>query len=810
MGVTGRVAVHRLRAGWRGWLVLALLAGLAGGAVLTAAAGARRTDTAYPRFLRAASAADLLAGPGGTGLGNGFYPAMARLPGVIALAPVIGLQVLPVLPGGRLDGDAVVAVPADARYLRTMERPRLLAGRLPRPGRAGEIVVDQVTAQEFRLRVGSPLALAAVAGTDLRHPRHLTVHVVGIMVTPRSVVPVTDLDREPVVIGSPALWRELGPRYEAFDGAYVSLAPGATVAAFSQAVSRLAAQSRFASTGGQVFVSDERVQAATIERSIRPQALALGIFALMLAVTALLVIGPAATRQVLAAASENAVLGALGMTRGQLLAASLATATAVGAAAAAVAVVIAVAASAMMPIGPARLAEPQPGMQADLAVLIPGAAGIIVLLAAWVARPAWRAASARPAPAGGPPGQRGSRTAGWLAAAGAPAAAVTGVRLALDPGRGGPAVPARGAILGTALSVAAVTAALTFGASLLQLVSTPRLYGQTWDAAIDVQFGSITPAQFRAMAARVPAITGWTFGVHGTVSIGAAVVPAIGLAPGRGPLLSPAVLAGRPAATAREIVLGTSVLRQAGLRVGQAVSVTASGHPATMRVTGSAVFPFFGEGSFTPTDLGQGAVVPAAMLAQEAGSGDASIYNFVLIRFAPGSARRADLAALRRAAARFCGSAEQSTCVVASQRPNGVTNYQRIDQTPDVLAGLLAVLGLAVLAQFAAASARRRRRDFAVLATLGMVRGQLAAVTGWQMTTIAALALLAGLPTGLAAGHWAWSLFAAGAGIAPGVLVPAAALALIVPAVLLAANAVAWLPARLTRRPRPAALLRAE
>jgi hypothetical protein len=129
MGVTGRVAVHRLRAGWRGWLVLALLAGLAGGAVLTAAAGARRTDTAYPRFLRAASAADLLAGPGGTGLGNGFYPAMARLPGVIALAPVIGLQVLPVLPGGRLDGDAVVAVPADARYLRTMERPRLLAGR---------------------------------------------------------------------------------------------------------------------------------------------------------------------------------------------------------------------------------------------------------------------------------------------------------------------------------------------------------------------------------------------------------------------------------------------------------------------------------------------------------------------------------------------------------------------------------------------------------------------------------------------------------------------------------------------------------
>jgi hypothetical protein len=39
-----------LRQGWRAWLALALLLGVMGGVVLTAVAGARRTDTAYPRM----------------------------------------------------------------------------------------------------------------------------------------------------------------------------------------------------------------------------------------------------------------------------------------------------------------------------------------------------------------------------------------------------------------------------------------------------------------------------------------------------------------------------------------------------------------------------------------------------------------------------------------------------------------------------------------------------------------------------------------------------------------------------------------
>jgi len=46
-----------LRRRWQPLLGLALLLGVIGGVVLTAAAGARRTDTAYPRLLRSARAA---------------------------------------------------------------------------------------------------------------------------------------------------------------------------------------------------------------------------------------------------------------------------------------------------------------------------------------------------------------------------------------------------------------------------------------------------------------------------------------------------------------------------------------------------------------------------------------------------------------------------------------------------------------------------------------------------------------------------------------------------------------------------------
>ena len=148
--------------------------------------------------------------------------------------------------------------------------------------------------------------------------------------------------------------------------------------------------------------------------------------------------------------------------------------------------------------------------------------------------------------------------------------------------------------------------------------------------------------------------------------------------------------------------------------------------------------------------------------------------------------------------------------MVTGQRPNGVTNYARIDGIPEVLALLLAVLGVAVLGQLMVVSAWRRRRDFATLKALGLIRRQVRAIAAWQVTTLTGLALLAGLPLGVAVGRWAWALFSAGLGVPPGALVPVPFVLLMIPAAILAGNAVAWWPARAAARLSPARVLRAE
>ena len=94
-----RLAGHELRARWLGWVALALLVGLAGGVVLTAAAGARRTDSAYPRFLAVSKASDVLIGPASNGTG-GYDDALARLPGVAASAPIVICRRSPWAPAG--------------------------------------------------------------------------------------------------------------------------------------------------------------------------------------------------------------------------------------------------------------------------------------------------------------------------------------------------------------------------------------------------------------------------------------------------------------------------------------------------------------------------------------------------------------------------------------------------------------------------------------------------------------------------------------------------------------------------------------
>ena len=117
-------------------------------------------------------------------------------------------------------------------------------------------------------------------------------------------------------------------------------------------------------------------------------------------------------------------------------------------------------------------------------------------------------------------------------------------------------------------------------------------------------------------------------------------------------------------------------------------------------IVGRAVFPYFGQGSFTPTDLGEGAVVTAATLEPQAVGRQRRPDTTSCCCGSPRARAGRRTSPLPAGDGPFCATVEQPTCVVTDQRPNGVTNYARIDGTPEVLAGILAVLGLAVLGQF--------------------------------------------------------------------------------------------------------------
>ena len=70
---------------------------------------------------------------------------------------------------------------------------------------------------------------------------------------------------------------------------------------------------------------------------------------------------------------------------------------------------------------------------------------------------------------------------------------------------------------------------------------------------------------------------------------------------------------------------------------------------------------------------------------------------------------------------------------------------------PEILAGLLAVLAVATLGHTLATAVQRRRHDLATLKAVGFVPRQVAATLAWLGTSLAAVALVIGLPLGVAA-----------------------------------------------------------
>jgi hypothetical protein len=803
-----RTVAYLLRAhrAWvRSWLTLALLLAVVGGAVLAVGAAARRTDSAYPRFLAASNTFDITAsGNNITPIGQpeGYLLKIARLPqvkqSVLAYYLVVSADV-PGRPGPLSINDFQPIGTPDPRLGRSLVRFRVLDGQLPDPRRADQVAVSFSFADYLNVHVGERITIKAldvaafttgqppadgIANRDnmpLLPGAARVVQVSAIVASPiASDFPPLSPGENGTMYFTPAFLSQNAANLGAFSAVAISLRHGAAdLPAFERAAQQVAADQ-------QVQFQLPQDHVATVQSSVHVQASGLGILAGLGTVVLLLVLGQGVARRIALDAVDHTALRALGATRPQLFGAAMVRATAAGLAGAAGAVLIAFLLSPLAPIGVARNAEPNPGLDLDYAVVLGGAVALALLLVLLAAIPAWRMAGARAGAADS--AAQGSRFAEWLSRASFPVTAVAGVRLALERGRGRAAVPVRSAITTCTLGAVTVAAALAFSASLDKLVNTPSLYGWNWDAVVGNEFLADHAAKAIAPNSWVAADAA---GTASGVGIDRDSVVAFGVTSFKG-TIDPVLTTGRAPRADDEIMLGTQT--DTAAQLGQQVTVHAGNTSLHMRVVGRGILPVVSDSA----RLGIGAWMPFGPLQRLLGQQGAQA-DTLFVRFA------GDVASGRRHLAALFGYSGTSY-----PQQGGLGGFTDITALPVVLGAVLAAGAIATLAHAVLTAVQRRRRDLAILKTLGFVRSQVALTVAWQTSTIALIAAVIGAPLGAAAGRWAWTLVANQQGFLTDAVVPVVALVLMVPAALLLANIVAAIPGRYAARTSPALVLRAE
>ena len=556
----------------------------------------------------------------------------------------------------------------------------------------------------------------------------------------------------------------------------------ADLAAFQRAAERIAGGRDF-----QFTVEDD--EAGKLQSGFHLQAQALWLAALLAGGAVVLLLTQGLARTIELESERHRILLALGMTRSQLAWLVLGRTAIIGGSAALVTIPVALALSPLAPIGRAGGYEPHPGIAIDARAL---AAGVgLVLIAAFVPGTvaAMRALRTRPDAQSSRSDARGSAAAGALARAGAPPTLVGGVRMAIPGPRGATAGTARATVLGATVAVAVAVAALGVAASLTHLLGTPRLFGQTWDlGSIQGQQVTAEGDRRRASRSRHHRRGAWS----GDDPSGERSRP------GRR-CLRPDQAYARPHDARRalrrpasdEVLLGTKTVDALAVQLGDRVAVRRGSRVVEMTVVGRGVIP---ETMFL--SLGEGVAMTFKALKRLV---PAAFPRRLLVRLGDGPRREATLQRLES----FYGTPRAGV-------PRVVRDVRRGPGRAARPRGVVALFAAATLARTLLLSIRRRRRELAVLKTLGFTRGQVRAMVAWHATTVGAIALAAGVPLGLGIGRWIWNVVTAHLGVAPTPITPVGSLLLAVPAVLLLVNVVAAIPGRLAARTKPAVVLRAE
>jgi hypothetical protein len=518
------------------------------------------------------------------------------------------------------------------------------------------------------------------------------------------------------------------------------------------------------------------------------------------ALALLIIVAQSIARMTYASSGDFPVLRALGASRLQLFAVAVAPGALVAAGGMALAVPLAYGLSVFTPIGLARRAEISPGLSFDATILLGGAAILALLLAGQAALTALRVARMPGAQPTAAASER-SRIAQWLARQGCPPTAVTGVGFAFEPGRARTAVPVHAAILGIAVAIGAMMAAVVFGSSLAHLIAEPAVTGWDWDVTVGNPHSGDVSAQIEPKLRANRSVTGFTATALGDGMLDGRDVPIVGLRPVHGDVappvhgdVAPPVLAGRLPQTASEIALSGRELRILHRRIGGFVTARVADGQVRLHIVGQVVLS--PEIANEQIALGDGGVMTLA--GANLVSRARLPVNVFLVRL-----RYPDQRAIAELKREFPG------VVLPAVAPPEVRQLRGVASLPVALALLLTLLAIGTVAHTLVTSVRRRRQDLAILKAVGFLGRQVRATVAWQATAIAASGLIIGLPLGVAAGRWVWTLFANGFAIEP-VPVISPLVLLAVPVILLLANAADAVPARAAARTQPAVVLRTE
>ena len=840
-GQVVRVAWYQFRATlgrrWGGYFSVVLLIALTGGIGLGSIAAARRTQSSFSAFLASTNPSDLsLIGLYGPNLTTD----LERIPGVEHVEVASNsLTAFPLKVNGTPNivpayyaGEVSALGSVDGEYF-DQDRVTAVQGRVADPKRVDEFVATAEAERLLGWQVGEviPFGIYTTAqsnlpdfGTPKVKPllRRL-MHLVGTVVFNNEVV-LDEVDRYPAyLLFTPAFTQGLasGDQYFYYglrlhDGANgVSTVEREIIAVLPR--------------GTTYSFHVTSVVKGQVDRTVKPEAIALGVFGAIAVIAALLIAVQMIARQLQAKEGDLEVLSALGASPAMAVGDALVGILGAVVVGSLLAVAVAVGLSPLSPIGPVRPVYPSPSVAYDFSVLGIGLVVLIGTIGAATVVLAYRSATGKRHQNVATRPARTSGVARLAADAGAPVSAVAGVRFALEPGRGRTAVPVRSALFGTALAVLIVVATLTFGSGLNTLVSHPDLYGWNWSYAVSSNY--VIPLQSVALLKKDPDVAAFSGVNFANAQIDGLTVPII-LAGNNAAVTAP-MLSGHEVEANNQIVLGAATLAQLHKRVGDYVMASYGSPkdepvyvpPTRMLIVGTATLPAVGSSGTLHTSMGTGAVIPIGI---EPPAFRKFLHNpipslngptMIFVRLRPGVSSVAGQVNLDKVAEAGTkeflalpdgAGAGASVQVLAVQYPAEIENYRSIGSTPLVLAAGLALAAVIALGLTLVASVRRRRHDLALLKSLGFTQRQLTASVIWQATVIAVIGVVVGIPLGIVLGRSLWILFAHGIYAVPAPTVPVLPLVLVGVGALLLANVIAALPGRYASRTPTALVLRAE